>query len=163
MSLCRPRSTGSELTESVRLIRQRYSETFARPIDSVLNKIRGTGKRSPIAEALLDVSLSHYLAAPRNTIVVFSDLLENTDRFSMYNCSSPEHAISAFRESRGGGRPRPAFRNTKIYLNIIPRMDYRPEVWHCRDVFWAWFFGDDTGEGAGVSTSYLPGGPVPRP
>ena len=165
MSLCRPPNSGSELTENVRLIKKRYADRFQRPIDSALSHIAGNGRESPIAQALTDIALSQYLGSPRNTLLVFSDLLENTNRFSLYKCVSPGAVVQEFKATRVGARERPMFRNTHVYLNVIPRLDYPAVVSRCRDAFWPWFFGDDSGPNAGVDVAFLPGGsdPPPRP
>lgn len=162
VSLCRPRSDGNRLVENVHSLQLQYVANFQGPIDSVLNRIEGQGKRSPIAQTLTDISLSQYLGARKNTLLVFSDLLENTERFSLYHCSSPQAVIQNFRASRTGARERPSFKNTRVYLNVIPRLDYPASVWRCRDTLWPWFFGDDSGPNAGLETSFLPGGPPPR-
>jgi hypothetical protein len=164
VSVCRPRRTGSELTENTRLLQRQYEQRFEQPIDSALSMIAGDGRRSPIAQALTDISLSQYLGRSKNALLVFSDLLENTDRYSLYRCEAAGRVIQEFRKSRAGARERPSFRNTHVYLHVIPRLDYPEEVWRCRDTLWLWFFGDNEGPDAAVDVLFLPGGPpAPRP
>ena len=118
----------------------------------------GDTHESPIAQALTDISLSHYLRGRSNTLVVFSDLLEHTAQFSMYRCSSATDPVKAYRETRRGALERPSFRNTRIVVNLVPRFGYGVETLRCRDQFWPWFFGDSQGEQASVTFDYLPGG-----
>jgi hypothetical protein len=91
---------------------------------------------------------------------VFSDMLENTKRFSMYRCSAPDAAIAEYRASRVGAKERPTFKNTQVRLNIIPRLDQSRRTLACRDKLWVWFFGDNPGTNAGLDLDHLPGGPV---
>jgi len=109
---------------------------------------------------LTDLALSEYLGAKSNRLLVFSDLLENTSKFSRYHCASGAEAVQAFRASRKGALERPAFRNTAISLNIIPRLQLSTGAVECRSYFWNCLFGDSEGDKAGVTFDYLPGGPT---
>lgn len=163
VSLCRPRRQGNRLTEDVRDLEKTYQSKFRAPVESALRIRPGTSDASPLAQALTDISLSEYLRSKRNTLIVFSDMLENTQRFSLYHCTSPADVIPRFRASRTGAQERPRFTNTMVRLNIIPRFDQPPTEIACRDKLWTWFFGDDSGSAAGLSLDYLPGGPTVRP
>ena len=157
-SRCRPKNTGNRVHENVRSIARRFSEGFEKPLRDSLG-IPDTGSaQSPIAQALSDLSRTRYLRGTRNTVLVFSDMLENTESFSLYHCADASGVISQFRESRRGAVERPTFRNTRVVLNVIPRMGLSRETLKCRDTLWVWFFGDDVGPYAGVSIDYLPGG-----
>jgi hypothetical protein len=57
-----------------------------------------------------------------------------------------------------GATERPTFKNTKVYLHIIPRLDIARTTLQCRDSLWVWFFGDNAGDNAGLELDYLPGG-----
>lgn len=163
VSLCRPRRHGSRLTENVKALEKQFRANYQRPLDSILRLAPGSSSESPLAQALTDISLGRHLNARRNTLMVFSDMLENTDRFSMYRCASPNRVVEEFRRSRMGAKERPQFKNTMVRLNIIPRLDQPVAALECRDKLWVWFFGDNPGEEAGVSLEYLPGGPAVRP
>lgn len=163
ISLCRPRRYGSRMTENVRVIEKRYRESFEGPLNSALRVPAGSSAESPIAQALTDISLSHYLNSKRNTLIVFSDMLENTPRFSLYQCDSPDAVIDRYRQSRIGAQERPKFMNTSVRLNIIPRLGQSRDEVQCRDRLWTWFFGDDAGADAGLAVHYLPGGPPVNP
>ena len=163
VSVCRPRRQGNRAIENVRALEKRFQTRYEAPLDSALRLAPGTSPQSPLAQSLIDVSLSHYLRGSRNTLLVFSDMMENTPRFSLYRCSSPESVVHAFRASRVGSQERPSFRNTMVRLNIIPRLDQSRSALECRDKLWLWFFGDNPGEHAGLSIDYLPGGQATHP
>lgn len=157
-SRCRPKSTGNPVHENVKSIERRFSEGFERPLRDSLAIPDSGSTQSPIAQALSDLSRTRYLRGSKNTVLVFSDMLENTESFSLYHCSDPTSVVAQFRESRRGAIERPTFRNTRVILNLIPRMGLSSGTLKCRDALWVWFFGDDSGPQAGVSIDYLPGG-----
>lgn len=157
-SRCKPPREGSRAYEDVRGIEKAYKRQFIEPLEQVLNVAPRDGKESPIAQALIDVSLTQYLRTPRNTLLVFSDMLEHTPpKYSMYTCTDPQKSIAQFREARKGAQERPVFRNTAVQLNIIPRLDAPKASLACREAVWSWFFGDNEGVGATIATDPLPG------
>jgi hypothetical protein len=159
VSRCRPRRNGSRITENVKALEKNYRERFEVPIDSALRVRPVPSAVSPLAQALIDISLSQYLRAKKNTLLVFSDMLENTPQFSLYGCITPDDVVSRFRVTRTGAQERPEFRNTMVRLNVIPRLGQTRQEIVCRDRLWTWFFGDNPGTHAGVTLDYLPGGP----
>jgi hypothetical protein len=157
-SACVPQRDGSDLTENRRKIQRQFAERFARPLDAALAAKQTKSDSSPISEAISDLSASEYLGAPVNHLIVFSDMLQNSDNASLYRCTSAKSAIADFRTHRAGAIERPTFRNTAIELHVIPREGIGPDTVKCRDGFWAWFFGNDEGADAGLSMRMLPGG-----
>ena len=157
-SHCKPAREGNRIVEDTRGLEKAYQAKFHVPLTSALHGSPANGKESPVAQAILDVSLSQYLRAPKNSLLVFSDLLEHTPRFSLYQCADPQRAVALFRESRRGAMERPKFRDTAVHLNIIPRQNLARSTLTCRDHVWAWFFGDNEGGHATTETDYLPGG-----
>jgi hypothetical protein len=156
LSVCKPRSTGSALIEDERSIARRFRENFQRPLKEALEVPPAESPTSPIAAAMVDLSLSAYLRADTNRVLLFSDLLENSPGFTLYGCRDGDEAIRAFREARKGAMERPHFRNTHVFLNIIPRTDLpRSMTTACRDKFWMWFFGDNVG--GSLTPDFLPG------
>jgi len=156
LSLCKPPNSGNALIEDERAIARRFRDRFEVPLRTALEQPPTSSEASPIAEAILDLSLSEYLRADTNSVVLFSDLLENTPNFSLYGCKSGDDAIRAFRESRRGARERPRFRNARITLHVVPRTSLSANTTpSCRDRFWMWFFGDN--EGGSLVPDYLPG------
>jgi hypothetical protein len=158
VSLCRPPDDGNRAIENVQLIRKRFLQNFERPIREVLSKTPGDSKESPVAQALTDISLSQYLRGSSNTLLIFSDMLEHTSKFSLYKCTSATRTVAMYRESRSGSLERPEFINTHIELNLIPRLDQAKETLKCRDKLWPWFFGNNKGNNAALDVEYLPGG-----
>jgi hypothetical protein len=158
VSLCKPPADGNRLVENVQQIHKRFRSDFEQPIRAALSTKPSDLKESPIAQALTDISLSQYLRGSTNTLLVFSDMLENTPKFSLYRCADPEKTIAAYREARAGAVERPEFKNTEVKLNIIPRLDLPRTTLKCRDQLWPWFFGSNTGAAASLSVDYLPGG-----
>jgi hypothetical protein len=158
VSVCKPAEDGSRLTEDVRHIKKRYRSEFLAPLSDSLSRRPTTSKQSPIAQALTDISLTQYLRGEQNALLVFSDMLENTDRFSLYKCQSSDQSIPRYRASRTGAMERPQFKHTNVQLHLIPREGGTPVMLQCRDRLWAWFFGDSEGNSAQLDVSYLPGG-----
>lgn len=157
-SACLPQRDGNDLYENRRKIQRYFDERFAKPLDQALAHPPARSATSPISEAIIDLSASQYMASPANRLIVFSDLLQNSPNASLYRCSSAKTAVADFRSHRAGAIERPNFRNTSIELNVIPREGIGHDVVACRDGFWAWFFGDDEGPEAGLTTKMLPGG-----
>jgi hypothetical protein len=155
---CKPRRIGNELKENPRMLERNYVNKFQKPLQDVVEAPIQGSKESPIAQSLIDLSLSDFVRSNGNTnLIVFSDLMEYTGKFSLYKCAAGSQAIRSFRDSRGAAVARPTFHNVDVQLNIIPRGDVTAAVGRCRDTFWAWFFGDDDGPGARFTPSNLPG------
>lgn len=157
-SRCKPKSDANEAVESRRLIEKRYSEEFQEPLSRALDGQISGSEVSPLAEVLTDFLSSDYLDAKRNRLVIFSDLMQNSNSLNLYACSAGDAAIADYRSARAGALERPELRNVEVLLNLIPRQGLGAQPVACREQFWAWFFGDNEGEHAGVATSYLPGG-----
>ena len=157
-SACRPPEGGNPVVENVKVIRDRYERKFRLPLEKALSKRIEVSEASPLAQAITDISLTQFLRAEQNTLLVFSDMLENTKKFSLYQCATGHKAIQDFREVRRGAKERPQFKNTAIELNLIPRYDLPRTVLQCRDHFWNWFFGDNDGSNATFQVDFLPGG-----
>jgi hypothetical protein len=157
-SLCRPPDDGNRAVENVATIKKLFVHNFEERLRKALSEPISDSNRSPIAQAITDISLSQYLRGSANTLLVFSDMLEHTEKFSMYTCRTPDRVTSMYRDSRVGAKERPEFKNTAIALNIIPRLKVSRESLQCRDKFWPWFFGDDAGKQSSLRIDFLPGG-----
>jgi hypothetical protein len=158
VSRCRPPDPGNRMVTNPALMRKDLREKFEMPLQQSLAIAASDAKESPITQAITDISLSQYLRGDGNTLMVFSDMLENTRSFSLYRCPSASSVIAAYRESRRGAQERPQFKNATVLLNMIPRLEQSQETLKCRGQLWAWFFGDNSGSQAGLSLDYLPGG-----
>jgi len=162
VSLCRPARTGNRLWQNPALIERRFAANFDVPIQRGLDSVHGPAPESPLAQAFVDLSLTGYLQSSENRLHVFSDMFENTAKFSLYRCSE-EGLIDRFRNSRQGAVERPTFRNTSVALHLIPRLGVAESTVRCRDKLWMWFFGDNSGSRAGLDFHHLPGGEPPPP
>lgn len=156
-SRCKPPTDGNRMIENVKHIEKSYKRDFIEPLTSALSTPPVDAPESPLGQALIDISLSQHLRGQRNSLLVFSDLMENTPRFSLYSCSDPANTVGRFRESRRGAMERPKFVNTSVQLNVVPRTDLPKASLKCRDALWLWFFGDNEGGDAKVSIDFLPG------
>lgn len=160
-SRCKPKLDDNRLIGSPRLSAKNYRTKFLEPLTEALKTEPGDSKESPIAQALIDISLTQYLRSNKNSLLVFSDMLEHVPgKFSMYSyqaCRDRQAVVKAFRESKKGARERPTFANTDVQLNIIPRTDVPKPTLACRDNLWPWFFGDNAGKDARLTPDYLPG------
>lgn len=155
---CKPKRTGNELTENNRMLERNYVKKFERPLETAVRAPTQSSKQSPIAQSLIDLSLSEFMRAEQQThLLVFSDLMEFTEKFSLYNCTSGTKAVNEFRQSRGAAVARPTFHNVDIELNIIPRPEISAVSGKCRDHFWVWFLGDNAGQSARLTPSDMPG------
>lgn len=157
-SMCKPQSEGNIVYEDQRTIERKFEASFRKPLDAALEEQPSDGKVSPVAETLTDFLASDYLDARANRLSLFSDLIQNSDAVSLYGCSDSRRAIAAYRQARAGAVERPELKNVEVILNVIPRQGLGANVVGCRDGFWAWFFGNNEGENAGVTSRYLPGG-----
>lgn len=157
---CKPRQDGSRTTEDVKRLKREFEEKFKKPLRSELATPIEGSEESPIAQAIIDLSLHDTQFRSDSTrLIVFSDFLENTPGFSVYKCTDPDKAIEAFRASRLGAVERPSFRNVDVRMNIIPRHNVTKPMLKCRDKFWPWFFGDnkDCKHASCLTPDYLPG------
>ncbi|HEX3179045.1 MAG TPA: hypothetical protein VHZ49_20375 [Methylomirabilota bacterium] len=85
--LCRPPSHGNELYENNRKITKDFYTRFLVPVTTALEESLTTevGERSPILETLQMISRSQEIDdGGRKTLIVVSDMLQNTAGFSHY-------------------------------------------------------------------------------
>ena len=85
--LCRPPSQGNELYENNRKITKDFYQRFLVPVTTSLEQSLTTevGERSPILETLQLISRSQEIEdGGRKTLIVVSDMLQNTAGFSHY-------------------------------------------------------------------------------
>ena len=160
LSLCRPPSSGNRIFENTALIEKRFSNQFVQVVDSVLANLPQQSENSEIAGAISDLSDMAVLRAQNSRLHVFSDLMEHSSTFSLYNCDDTTNVVQRYKRTRAGGRDRPAFRNVKVTLHIIPRLGMPDRNIACRDKLWLWYFGDNAGASASLNVNMLPTGSV---
>jgi len=157
-SRCKPQREGNRLYENTKGLEKAFDKLFIKPLEDALRSPPENSKESPIAQALIDVSLSQYLRGGNSALLVFSDLMEHTPpKFSLYSCADAARTVASFRDARRGAQERPKFASTAVYLNVVPRIDLPKASLKCRDQLWPWFFGDNEGAGAKTEIDYLPG------
>jgi hypothetical protein len=149
---------GNQLISDPKQIRKAYEDQFRKPLEKSLREDIPKSDQTPLAQVITDISLSRYVDAPLNHLLVFSDMLEHTSTFSLYSCTSSSRAIVDFRKSRRGAQERPRFLNTDFVINLVPRFNLPDGALRCRDGFWNWFFGDNRGPQPALRVDYLPGG-----
>lgn len=160
-SACKAPAEGNRSIEDVKRLKRDFEENFKKPLLHELGSKIQNSDESPIAQALIDLSLDdkHFRSADVTHLLVFSDFIENTPKFSMYKCDNSKKNIQLFRDSRIGSVERPSFDNADIRMNTIPRHNITRAVLECRDKFWNWFFGDtkNTNKKSGLIRDNLPG------
>lgn len=156
---CKVRQDGNRIVENTKGLKKGFERDFLAPLEAALAKPTTNGKESPIAEAIIDLSLSQFLRGQRNSLLLFSDLMEHmpAPKFSLYSCADSSTVVNRFLDSRRGAQQRPKFTNTSVFLHVIPRTDLSKSSLQCRDKLWPWFFGDSSGADAQVHIDYLPG------
>ncbi len=123
LSLCRP-DDGSDanwLYQNATLLRSVFDKRFAQPLTALVDGLREPAQApaSPILETIRAVSLlpSFREAPERRKLIVVSDLLENTARYSHYT-TTPNY--QDFRRSPYGGSVLPSLRGVEVELVYLP-------------------------------------------
>ncbi|MFM2084322.1 MAG: hypothetical protein RLY95_1140 [Pseudomonadota bacterium] len=155
-SSCKPRETGSQLVENAKKVTRDFEQKFKNPIREILAKKISGSDQSPIAQALTDLSLDDksFRSSDVTKLLIFSDFLENTPKFSLYKCTNATAAIQLYKSGNIGAVQRPSFNHSEIKMHIIPRRKISSSAIQCRDAFWVWFFGDNKGS---LTPDALPG------
>ena len=92
IEVCKPRdgSDANRLNENEKLIKKRFYERFAKPINQLIEKLtnkKEPEKISPIMETIQFASvnsLRKWNVRGERRLLVFSDMLQNTEGFSLY-------------------------------------------------------------------------------
>lgn len=147
-SACKPRKTGNRSIESEKKVAKEFQEKFQKPLRNELAKPIASSDESPIAQALIDLSLDdkHFRSTDVTRLLIYSDMLENTPNFSFYKQLASKDCksfIQRFRDTRAGSVALPIFHNADVYINYIPRHNLSAQVFECRTLFWNWFFSNN--------------------
>jgi hypothetical protein len=108
-SRCSPEKA-LDLVESIRrnedwlALKKQYEDQFQQPVQALIDRmpLTTTTPRSPILQTLADVihQLGPYWKdAPKRVLIIFSDLLENTQEFSQYDDESSRIGFAQARKS----------------------------------------------------------------
>lgn len=155
-SYCKQNAEGNQLIEKRKLVEEKYLLKFKKPLlEAVSAEIQGSTE-SPIAQAIIDLSLSEYLRGARHAnLLIFSDMIEHTKQFSMYHSVSKDKCIQDYKQSVNSKQETPVLQNVDVVIALIPRSNFKGAELKCRDGFWPWFFRDN--RGGTFEPSYLPG------
>lgn len=109
----------SEWTGNPRLVKKKWLEGFAAPLNRVIDKMLqpGSSPTSPILESIQSVAVSAFGSLPEveyRHLVIVSDMLHNTDEFSQYKQVT---SFSDFRRTQYYRRVRAEL--SKIDVEII--------------------------------------------
>lgn len=130
----------SELTSNLKKVETRFNQNFYEPIQSIAlsltSKVPST--QSPIFEMLQLASINSFQKQKTNgekTLIIFSDMLHNTDEFSMFK---PIPEFDEFLKTAYGQRTQTDFQNINVHINYLmnyPKLQTRKQL-H----FWEKYF-----------------------
>lgn len=130
----------SELTSNLKRVEARFNQDFYEPIQSIAFSLtsKEPSKHSPILEMLQLASINSFQkqkTSGERTLIIFSDMLHNTDEFSMFK---PMPEFEEFLKTAYGQRTQTDFQNVNIHINYLmnyPKLQTRKQL-H----FWEKYF-----------------------
>lgn len=144
--LCRPPSRGNELYENNRKITKDFYQRFLVPVTATLEQSLTTevGERSPILETLQLISRSQEIEdGGRKTLILVSDMLQNTDGFSHYR---DRRSYEDFLRSGFASDVKADFRDWSIIVIYLRRYRDRRLQQGTHVDFWQRYFHDAGGK-----------------
>ncbi len=144
--LCRPPSHGNDLYENNRKITKDFYQRFLVPVTAALEQSLTTevGERSPILETLQLISRSQEIAdSGRKTLIVVSDMLQNTAGFSHY---LERRSYEDFVRSGFAADVKADFRDWNIIVIYLRRYQDRRLQQAAHLDFWQRYFHDAGGK-----------------
>jgi hypothetical protein len=144
--LCRPPSRGNELYENNRKITKDFYVRFLVPVTTALEQSLATevGERSPILETLQLISRSQEIQdGGRKTLVLVSDMLQNTAGFSHYR---DRRSYDDFVRSGFASDVKADFRDWSIVVIYLRRYRQRHLQQGPHVDFWQRYFHDAGGK-----------------
>ena len=121
-----PQKDGNDLYEHRKSIKKFYDERFAKPLAEALKRPATTSKTSPVAEVLTDLSASDVMQSSSTRLMVFSDMMQNSDNVSLYGCRDGLSAIAEYMIGKADSQADCADRSTKVRRPTF-RPTNRPE------------------------------------
>jgi hypothetical protein len=140
--LCRPPSRGNELYENNRKITRDFYQRFLAPVTATLEESLTTevGERSPILESLQLISRSQEVEdGGHKTLIVVSDMLQNTAGFSHYR---PRRGYADFVRSGYASDVKADFRDWSVMVVYLRRYRDRQLQQGDHVDFWQRYFHD---------------------
>jgi hypothetical protein len=144
--LCRPPSHGNDLYENNRKITKDFYQRFLVPVTAALEASLTTevGERSPILETLQLISRSQEIEdAGRKTLIVVSDMLQNTDGFTHYR---DRRSYEDFVRSGFASDVKADFRGWSIIVIYLRRYQDRHLQQAAHVDFWQQYFHEAGGK-----------------
>jgi hypothetical protein len=144
--LCRPPSQGNELYENNRKITKDFYLRFLVPVTTALEQSLTTevGERSPILETLQLISRSQEIGdGGRKTLIIVSDMLQNTAGFSHYR---DRRGYGDFVRSGFASDVKADFRDWNIIVVYLRRYRDRHLQQGAHVDFWQRYFHDTGGK-----------------
>ncbi len=139
LSLCKP-DDGSDanwLYQNSTLLRSAFEKQFAQPLTALVDRLHEPAQApaSPILETIRAVSLlpSFREAQARRKLIVVSDLLENTARYSHYT-TTPDY--QSFRRSPYGASLLPSLHGVEVELVYLPNQRAQKRQGRAHLAFW---------------------------
>ena len=123
VELCNPgdEKGHSELTENIKNLKRQYKERFLKPVFEQSTQLLNmpSAQESPILEMLQMVSLNsiqkHHVEGPK-TLIVLTDLLQNSKQMNMYR-AIPNY--TDFSASTYGQKTKIDFKNTTVKIHLL--------------------------------------------
>jgi hypothetical protein len=143
--LCRPPSQGNELYENNRRITKDFYLRFLIPVTTALEQSLTTevGERSPILETLQLISRSQEIEdGGRKTLILVSDMLQNTAGFSHYR---ERRSYADFVQSGFASDVKADFRDWNVMVVYLRRYRDRQLQQGAHVDFWQRYFHDAGG------------------
>ena len=144
--LCRPPARGNELYENNRKITKDFYQRFLIPVTAALHEslTMEVGERSPIVESLQLISRSQEIQdGGRKTLILVSDMLQNTEGFSHYR---DRRSYEDFVRSGYASDVKADFRDWSIIVIYLRRYSHRHLQQGAHVDFWQRYFHDAGGK-----------------
>ncbi len=131
-SRCNPGQGGqvNPLYNNPRQVQERYEEAFGEPLDAIMATLIAPREapQSPVVEAIARLAQTDAFSdqSPRRRVIVISDMLQNSDTFSIYGgdpgtlplgMAGPEAVAAAI----SNAFPRADLRGVDVEVRLIPR------------------------------------------
>jgi len=137
---CKPKTgrEANQLYENPTLIQERFEEEFRRPLYQVIDAMMKQPEQdtSPIMEAMQALIADLPLTDGQISLIVVSDLLQNSDAFSAYR----EENWDTFAARGGSDRLARNLNGAHLTLVRIPRPATSSRIRESAEAFWAEYF-----------------------
>lgn len=127
IELCNPGNgkDSNNITGNTDLANKRYEDKFKKPISEILDRVvsASTSQQSPIMESVQSVAITSFVGEERGVakkkLILVSDLLEHTEKFSLYNKDIPDFAV--YKESSHWRFVKADLKNVDVEIYMLRR------------------------------------------